>query len=126
MADYEKEMCDLIEKRGCTYWDILAKTDDEKKLLARLKRTKLGQLCISLYATPTDSGYWEEGDTFASEVLYRVGYEIGHWYQDLDDYHHSYPDNITPRMISYAKRWVKDAERILGTGRQEYFGGGLF
>lgn len=129
MADYETEMCDLIKKRGCTYWDILAKTDAEKKLLARLKRTKLGKLCIFLYAEPSDSGFWEKGDTFASEVLYRVGYEIGHWYQDLDDYKdrpERYPDGITPRMIANAERWVREAERTLGTGRQEYFGGGTF
>ena len=106
-----------------TYWDSLAKTVIEKRLLARLRRTAVGQLCEHLY-----NGYeWASDDpkenTFASEILYRVGYEIGHWYQDLDEYAPRYPDNITPAQIRTAKRWVYDAEKQLGTGRQVYFGG---
>lgn len=115
-----------------TYWDKLAKTPEEKNLLKRLRRTRLGRLTETLYATKGCEGYWDESDTFASEVLYRVGYEIGHWYQDLEEYRinydwgyseQRYPDNITPAMIRSAKKWVYDAERILHQPRQLYFGG---
>lgn len=106
------------------YWDQLAKTDDEKALLKRLRRLKLGQLCEYLYIDFEQ----EPGDTFASEVLYRVGYEVGHWYEDMktDSVSYSngkYPDGITPAMIASAKRWVYDAERILKQPRQLYYGG---
>ena len=74
--------------------------------------------------------YCEDGDTFASEVVYRIGYEIGHWYQDLDEYesryrydnkYERYPDGITPAQIKTAQKWVNDAEIILGTGKLVYF-----
>lgn len=104
-----------------TYWDKLAKTNDEKTLLARLRRTKFGKLVERLYAEPGCEGYWEDGDTFASEVLYRVGYEIGHWYQDLEEYAPKYPDDITPKMIHNAEMWLKDAERILKVRERAYF-----
>lgn len=127
--EYRGEMCKVIRANGGTYWDILARTDAEKALLKRLRRTKLGRLCESLYADPCDSGFWEKGDTFASEVLYRVGYEIGHWYQDVEwmtereRLEKRYPDGITPSQIGTAKRWVYEAEKVLGVKRQLYFGG---
>lgn len=116
--------------REQTYWDKLAKTPEEKKLLARIRKNKLGQMCEHLYASAGCEGYWEEGDTFASEVLYRIGYEIGHWYQDLEwymsDYEEGfrkspYPDGITPASIHSAERWLSDAEKILKTGKQDYW-----
>lgn len=108
--------------RGQTHWDRLAITPEEKNLLKRLRRLKLGRLCEFLY---NNDDYAEDTDTFADEVLYRVGYEIGHWYQDLDEYRYRgrYPDDITPAMIRSAKQWVFDAERILHQPRQLYFGG---
>lgn len=122
--DYREEMRKLVNDKVC-YWDILAKTPEEKKLLSRIKRSKVGQLCIRLYAEQGCEGYWEEGDTFGSEVVYRVGYEIGHWYQDMEWYmeegHKGYPDGITPREIKTAEKWVKDAERILKLRSEQYF-----
>lgn len=115
-----------------SYWDDLAKTPEEKDLLKRLRRLKLGKLCEFLYNDDDHRNEQEPTDTFASEVLYRVGYEIGHWYQDLEEYRinydwgyskQRYPDNITPAMIRSAKKWVYDAERILHQPRQLYFGG---
>lgn len=127
--EYREKMCEIIKAQGGTYWDILAKTDEERYLLQRLRRTKMGKLCESLYADPCDSGFWEDGDTFASEVLYRVGYEIGHWYQDVpwmtedERARKRYPDGITPSNIYSAKQWVFKAEKMLGVKRQLYFGG---
>lgn len=108
-----------------TYWDKLAKTPQEKDLLKKLRRTKLGKLCEFLYNDEDEWGAPE--DTFASEVVYRVGYEIGHWYQDLNEgcmsSNEKYPDGITPAQINTAKKWIYEAEKVLGTGRQMYFGG---
>ena len=101
-----------------TFWDSLAKTKDEMKLLSRLRRTAMGKLCENLY---NDYSWQEEGDTFGSEVVYRVGYEIGHWYQDLEEYYPRYPDGITPAQIVSAKRWIQDAERILNLKERAYF-----
>lgn len=112
-----------------SYWDYLAKTPVEKKLLARLRRTKIGWLCEHI-CDYNDWSRFEKYDTFASEVVYRVGYEIGHWYQDLDEYearyernhkYERYPDGITPSAIRTAEKWVRDAEDLLGTGRRTYF-----
>ena len=112
-----------MNRKKVSYWDSLVKTDAQKELLARLRRTAMGRYCERLYndyswASPNS---WE--NTFEEEILYRVGYEIGHWYQDLEEYAPNYPDNISPAQIKTAKKWVYDAERILGTGRQIYFGG---
>lgn len=108
-----------------TFWDEITKTDTEKKLLARLRRMRVGQMCERRY-----NGYeWKSDDpsenTFVGEILYHVGYEIGLWYQDLEEYASKsrYPDDITPNQIKSAKQWVYDAEKLLGTGRQVYFGG---
>lgn len=118
-----------MEKEKVSFWDWLAKTPTEKKLLARLRRLEIGKLCEYVCGYNEWSRH-EEGDTFASEVVYRVGYEIGHWYQDLDEYedryesnnkYERYPDGITPAEIRKAEKWVKDAEDLLGTGRRTYF-----
>lgn len=105
-----------------TYWDKLARTPEEKDLLKRLRCTKFGRVTEELYATKGCEGYWEEGDTFASEVIYRVGYEIGHWYQDYEyEPSRGYPDGLTPAMVKSAERWVRRAEEVLKTGRQVYW-----
>lgn len=134
MDAYQKEMDGLVTHEH-TYWDVLAKTKEEKQLLRRIRKNPLGKLCMSLYAEPGCGGYWEKGDTFGSEAVYRIGYEIGHWYQDLEEYEERfqraflsdkrlperYPDGITPKDIEKAEEWLHDAERILNIRDRTYF-----
>lgn len=134
-SEYEKTVGQITSEH--TYWDYLAKTSVEKDLLKKIKKNKLGQLCIELYAESGCEGFWEEGDTFGSEVVYRVGYEIGHWYQDREEYERiyqrkiekgftpdpkeRYPDKITPEDVYYAEMWVREAEMKLNLRHERYF-----
>lgn len=105
--------------KGKEYWDILCENDVQRKLLKRIRKNGLGKLTEMLY---DDSGFRYDDDDF-TEIIERIGYECGHYWQDFDDYISKgrYPDDIHPLTVKAAERWVRDAEDALGLPHKVYF-----
>ncbi len=102
-----------------THWDDICQTDAERKMLSRLRKTKLGQDIEQDYAGRGSEGYWQDDDDF-TEIIERVGYIIGLWYEALECEHY-YMDGLTPANIKTAERWVRDAEKVAGIPKGRYF-----
>lgn len=90
-----------------TYWDTLVTNEEERRLLARLRRTKVGDMAETDYATAGCEGYWSPDDDF-SEIINRVDYMVElqeEYWQDGWEWE----AKITRANIQTAKRWLKDA-----------------
>lgn len=87
------------------YWETLCKNKEELQLYKSLRRTKAGRFIEFLYG----EGYEDESDDF-TEIVHRVGYYIGNWYEyyeegETDD------QGIRLPHIRTIENWMKKAER---------------
>ena len=101
------------------YWDTLCKDEVQKKLLSRIRKNKVGQMTELLY----DGTEYQYDDDDFTEIISRIGYQCGLYWQDLDGYmsRGKYPDNIKPSSVRTAEKWVRDAEDALGIPHNVYF-----
>lgn len=91
-----------------TTWDDLCETDEERRMLARLRRSKIGQDAESDFG---NSDFILESDGF-TEIQYRIGYTIGN-ILDCDD------TRFSDSNLNTARRWLKCAEELTGWRPEE-------
>lgn len=94
---------DMIET-----WDDLAKTDEEKKLLAKVRRIKIGKIASDDYE---NDDFLDDDDDF-NEVINRVEYlcDLQEEYWDLGDV---WDSRVTKAHIKTARKWVAEAKRCM-------------